>query len=308
MADEAVPSPRESGEDRFIAALRAIATDPGARSLADDAAELTLPGATLILTHDMMVEGVHWLAAQDPADVAWKLVAVNLSDLAAKGARPAAILLGYTLGADEWDLRFAAGLAEAVSHFGVPLLGGDTVAAPAGSARAIGLTAIGTASVAPSPSRKEAMAGQSLWLTGPVGAALAGFEALQRGEPDGALAYRRPMPLLAEGLALAPMVGAMMDVSDGLLIDASRMADASGCTIDIDTASVPVVPELAGRRIEAMTWGDDYQLLFTLPAGQTPPVAARCIGTILPRRDGALWLDGAPVPANLPLGYRHGIA
>lgn len=296
----------KGGEDSFIAALRAIATSPGARGLADDAAELTLGGTTLVLTHDMMVEGVHWLPGQDLADVAWKLVAVNLSDLAAKGARPLALLLGYTLGDAADDARFAAGLDEAVRAFAVPLLGGDTVSAPAGSARGIGLTAIGEATRVPSPARGNAVPGQALWVTGPLGAALAGFEALQAGDGGPAsLPYRRPVPQLAAGQALAPHVGAIMDVSDGLLLDALRMAEASGTTIAIDSASVPVHPALAHRAAEAMTWGDDYQLLFTLPADMPAPVAAHRIGRVLARGETPLLIDGSPPPSHLRLGYRH---
>lgn len=313
--------PRHSAEDAMIAALRRIATHPGARGLADDAAEMPVAAGNLVLTHDMMVEGVHWLAGengtgQDWADVAWKLVAVNLSDLAAKGARPLGMLLGYTLGSPAQDARFAAGLAEAVAAFGVPLLGGDTVAAPAGSDRSVGLTAIGMASRTPAPARADAVPGEALWLTGPVGAALAGFEALVAGDHgEASLAYRRPVPLLAEGLALAGKVGAMMDVSDGLLLDAARMAEASGTTIAIDRAAVPIAPALANRPAEAetwqamtwqaMTWGDDYQLLFTLPAGAEPPVRAHRIGEVRERGDHPLLIDDAPPPPGLKLGYRH---
>ena len=100
-----------SGEASFIAALRSVATHPAARQLADDCAVLDFGSDTLVLTHDMMVEGVHWLPGQDPADIACKLVAVNLSDLAAKGAEPLGVLLGYSLGPD--DLRFIEGLRQA---------------------------------------------------------------------------------------------------------------------------------------------------------------------------------------------------
>ena len=86
------------GEAAFIAAMRSLASDPAARGLADDCAVLEFGGEALVLTHDMMVEGVHTLPGQDPADVAWKLVAVNLSDLAACGARPLGVLLGHMLG------------------------------------------------------------------------------------------------------------------------------------------------------------------------------------------------------------------
>lgn len=295
-------------EADFIAALRAIAADPGARGLYDDAALLELPGATLVLTHDMMIEGVHWLPQQDPADVAWKLVAVNLSDLAAKGAEPLALLMGYTLGDAAWNARFVTGLGEAMTEFGVPLLGGDTVATRGpGDARAIGLTAIGRPVVAPPPSRCDAQPGERLFLTGPVGAALAGFEAFRAESADAALTapYRRPCPLLREGRLLAPGVGAMMDVSDGLLLDARRMAEASGVTFAIDADAVPVVPALAGRRAEAMRWGDDYQLLFTFPPDEAPPVPAQEIGAVHPSGDDPLLLDGIPPDAALQLGYSH---
>ena len=254
-----------------------------------------------MLTHDTMVEGVHWLPSQDMADVAFKLVAVNLSDLAAKGAEPLGVLLGYMLGED--DARFVGGLAEALDAFRVPLLGGDTVSG--GPACAFGLTAIGRATHRPVPSRGGARPGHGLWLSGPVGAAMLGFEALRDGTEADSGAYRRPRPLLAEGQALAPLVSAIMDVSDGLLLDTARIAQASGMTIDIDVALVPIaVPE--ERRAEALRWGDDYQLLFTLPAGSKPPVPAHRIGTVLPRGVAPLLLDGAPPAPDDRLGYSHG--
>lgn len=292
-----------STEAELIAALRALAPHPAARALADDAAVLELGGETLVLTHDMMVEGVHWLPGQDPADVAWKLVAVNLSDLAAKGAEPLGVLLGYTLGPD--DARFLAGLREVLAEYAVPLLGGDTVSAPAGSARAIGLTAIGRATCRPVPSRSGARPGDAVWLTGPVGGAMAGFEALRDGRSGvDTAAYRRPRPLLARGRALAPLASAMMDVSDGLLLDATRMAEASGVTITLDGVAVPLAPGVPeARRRDAIAWGDDYQLLFTSASGTQPAEVVR-IGTVLPRSAHPLLLDGAAPEGTL--GYQHG--
>ena len=112
-------------ESDFIAALRTLAPDPAARGLLDDAAVLEIGGAKLVLTHDMIVEGVHFLPDDPPGDIAWKLVAVNLSDLAAKGAKPLGVLLGYTLaGDDAWNEAFVAGLRQTLSAFGVALLGG----------------------------------------------------------------------------------------------------------------------------------------------------------------------------------------
>ena len=107
----------------FIAQLRRIATHPAARGLLDDAAVLEVGGTKLVLTHDMLVEGVHFLPDDPPETVAWKLVAVNLSDLAAKGATPIVALTAHTLIGDaEWDRAFVEGLAKALAHFGVALI------------------------------------------------------------------------------------------------------------------------------------------------------------------------------------------
>lgn len=288
-----------TAELALIAALRRLATHPAARELDDDCAVIEFGGEALVLTHDMMAEGVHFLPGQDPADVAWKLVATNLSDLAAKGAEPVGVLLGYALGPD--DARFLEGLGEVLAHYGAPLLGGDTIRAD--GPRSLGLTAIGRATHRPVPSRGGAKAGDALYLTGPVGAAMLGFEALRDGSGD-SLAYRRPKALLAEGQALAPHVSAMMDVSDGLLLDAARIARASGATLAIDRAEVPVAaPE--ERRDEALRWGDDYQLLFTAPAAARLPIDAHRIGEVLPGSAIPLLLDGLPLTEADGLGYEH---
>ncbi len=265
---------------------------------------LEVGGETLILTHDMLVEGVHFLPGQDPADVAWKLVATNMSDLAAKGAEPVGVLLGYMLGHD--DARFLVGLEEALRAYNVPLLGGDTVGGPSIGVRgpqALGLTAIGRATHRPVPSRSGAQAGDTLWITGPVGAAMIGLEALQARSGD-SLAYRRPTAMLSEGRALAPHVTAMMDVSDGLLLDALRMGEASRVTLAIDSKAVPIAAPEA-RRAEALRWGDDYQLLFTLPPGYAPPVPATRIGEAIPAQETALLLDGSPLSPDDSPGFEH---
>ena len=253
----------------------------------------------------MMVAGVHFLPQQDPADVAWRLVATNMSDLAAKGAEPVGVLLGYMLQGD--SRRFLEGLHEALDHYGAPLLGGDTVSGDTGAGagtQSLGLTAIGRATHTPVPSRDRAQAGDTLWITGPVGGAMAGLEAMRAGHGD-SLAYRRPAALLREGRALAPHVTAMMDVSDGLLLDASRLARASGVTIAIDSLAVPLACP-ASRRADALRWGDDYQLLFTLPANRESPVPAHRIGTVLDRAETSIILDGEVLSENAYLGYEHG--
>ena len=199
-----------TSESTFISLMRAMASDPAARGLLDDTAVISLGSENLILTHDMMAEGVHWLSNADPADVAWKLVASNLSDLAAKGARPLGVLLGFMLGDDAWDRAFASGLHSALTHFDVALLGGDTVA-NRGDKRALGLTAIGAATCTPVPARDGARAGDLLYVTGTLGDALAGFELIEAGFDEvGPLAnaYNRPEPRLAEGRILAPLVHA----------------------------------------------------------------------------------------------------
>lgn len=283
-------------EPDFIAALRSLPLHPGARGLMDDCAVLDLGSETLVVTHDMMVEGTHFRADADLADVAWKLVAANLSDLAAKGAAPVGVLLGHMLGRDD-DL-FISGLRDILKIFGTPLLGGDTVAGE--GARAFGLTAIGRASHVPVPSRSGARAGDSVFVTGPVGRAMLGFE----GAPEHRAAFDRPVPRLAEGRAFAPLVSAMMDVSDGLLLDAFRMAEASGVTITLNRNDIPVADP--ARADACMRWGDDYELLFTAPAAAPLPIAAHRIGTVAPRAAAPLIVDGSDFADPAGLGYRHG--
>ncbi|HET8612799.1 MAG TPA: thiamine-phosphate kinase [Sphingomonas sp.] len=348
-------------EAEFLAALRTLPLHPGAQDLRDDTAQL----GELVITTDTIVEGVHYLASDPAEDVAWKLVAVNLSDLAAKGATPEGVLLNYPLrpppaeaGAPlrdapnkgqsptsiafptgprpspgkerRWDEHFLAGLGEALRAFACPLVGGDTVSLPSGAPRVIALTAIGRAVTA--PLRSGAQVGDALYVTGTIGDAGAGLR-IARGEDGPAellAAYRRPQPRLAEGRALAPLVHAMMDVSDGLLLDAARMAAASKLGVTIDIATVPLSPSycaFAGddraARLTAATAGDDYELLFAAPADLALPVAATWVGTFTelptrhPRESGdpspdrgssPLTLTDHSTPLPLPdrLGFAHG--
>lgn len=292
---------RVPDEFAFLSALRAIATHPAAAGLADDTAILDLAAGRLILTSDTMVESVHY-RPHDPADsIGWKLAAVNLSDLAAKGATPIGCLLNYALSGDAgWDRAFLDGLNAALTRFAMPLLGGDTVAMPKGAPRSLTLTAIGTAP-ARVPLRTGVRPGDTLWVTGTVGGAGFGPD----GEPRNLARYLRPTPRLAEGQAIAPLATAMMDVSDGLLIDASRLAGASDVAIAIDLDAVPVaIPGL--DPLEAAVAGDDYELLFSLPAGIVPPVAAARIGAASPGAGLTLTANGAAIPLPGRLGYRHG--
>ena len=312
-----------SGEFDFIASLRALATSEAARELLDDAAVLAVESGRLVITHDMIAEGVHYRPDDPPGDVAWKLLAANLSDLAGKGARPIGVLLGYSLGGGDWDAAFVAGLGTALRAFDLPLLGGDTIALPEGAPRALGLTAIGTAD-GQVPARSGARAGDALWVSGTIGDAGAGLSLLKQGrsEPAGLIErYRNPRPRLEAGQRLAPLVSAMMDVSDGLLIDAKRMAQASQCLVEIALDAVPLSEErlaFAGEdraaRLDASAAGDDYELLFAAPTSEARDILAigdeiglpfTRIGAFAAGEGLALTDRGEAITMTGPLGFEH---
>ena len=199
-------------------------------------------------------------------------------------------------------------------HYNVALLGGDTVA-NRGDTRALGLTALGMATHRPVPARAGAQRGDILYVTGTLGDALAGFELMDAGFDEiGPLAdaFNRPQARLSDGQALAPFVTAMMDVSDGLLLDTERLAAASQFGVEIDLACVPLSPlyiscrtDSLESRLQAASWGDDYQLLFTARPDVMPPVQATAIGCVL--SGGGLTLKDGATPVKLPpmLGYQH---
>ncbi len=304
-------------EAEFITALRSLPLHEGARALEDDCAVIEVGSETLVVTHDAMTAGTHWLPSQDLADVAWKLVAANLSDLAAKGARPEGVLLGHQCG--EADERFLEGLDAALRAFRVPLLGGDTIAGD--GPRTISMTAIGRATHTPVPSRSGAQSGDGVFVAGTIGDAYAGFRLLrdadQTADRDSAQKYlrdkfTRPSPLLAEGERLAEIVTAMMDVSDGLLLDASRLAQASKVTLSLESEAVPFSPQFRewssdkAVRDHALRWGDDYALLFTAPPGEGVAAQFTRIGEVIERTHGPLVLDGAVPAPDERLGFIHG--
>lgn len=308
-------------ERDFIAQrLAPLATSAAARGLADDAAVWTPPlGRDLVFTHDVLACGVHYVPGDPPSDIAWKLLAVNLSDLAAMGAAPCGVLLGLGLSAaedDDWRAAFSAGLGRALVHFGVALWGGDTVTGLA--AAVLGLTAVGSVEPETALSRSGAKVGDDLWVSGSIGDAGLGLAiALGHAPHDAALLkrFRRPEPRLALGRALIGTASAAMDVSDGLLIDADRLAQASGVALAIDLGAVPVSDAAAARcptlaeRIALTTAGDDYELLFTAPpgvdvaalSGRTPVTR---IGAVTAGRGVRLVNQGVDVtPARL--GWEH---
>jgi thiamine-monophosphate kinase len=306
-------------ESEILERLRRIATAPEARGLLDDVAVL----GELVVTHDSIAEGVHFLPHDPPASVGWKLVAVNLSDLAAKGAKPAGALLSLTIsGPGHWEDAFLDGVEAACESYGLPLLGGDTIALPRHSARVLGLTAFGRAD-GHVPDRAGGRPGDALWLVGTVGDAAAGLDQLyddRKGAGPLVDVYRRPVPQLGAGQALAPLAHAMMDVSDGLLLDARRMADASGCTIAIELDRLPLSSAFVAERGEglaarlfAATGGDDYALLAAFPPDLDPatlylPRATRIsrIGSLAGAKASLrLTFGGEPVQLPEKLGFEH---
>jgi thiamine-monophosphate kinase len=266
---------------------------------------------------------VHFLPSDPPASVGWKLVAVNLSDLAAKGATPAGALLSLTMsGEGRWENQFLTGVEHACESYRLPLIGGDTIALPDGAPRVFGLTAIGRAG-AKVPNRSGGQAGDVLWLVGTIGDAAAGLAQLRDDRnATGPLVdiYRRPIPQLGAGQVLAPQAHAMMDVSDGLLLDARRMAEASGCGVAIELDTLPLSSAFVAERgsglqprLFAATGGDDYALLAALPPDLAPatfplPEGTRItrIGTLIagePRI--SLTSGGEPVELPERLGFEH---
>lgn len=319
-----------TSEAGFIAALRAIATAPAARGLMDDAAVLEVGGVQLVLTMDAIVEGVHFLPDDPPDSIAWKLVATNVSDLAAKGARPRGCLLTYPLAADHgWNAGFLRGLEEACTAFAIPLLGGDTVGQPSGSVRSFSLVAIGEGAPGIAvPSRSGARAGDLIWVTGPIGDAGLGLRLLknevratQQNHDALVNRYRKPVPQPIVGQALAADVTAMMDVSDGLLIDVSRLAAASEVAAIIELDRVPLSRgfiETCGdgldERCRAASAGDDYCLLLTgAPEAEALIQAAARhaggsiyrVGRIMNGRGLGLLHGGETVPLPQRLGFEH---
>ena len=306
-------------ERDVIERLRRIATAPEARGLLDDVAVLE----GFVVTHDSIAEGVHFLPADPPSSVGWKLVAVNLSDLAAKGAAPAGALLSLSLAGDSgWENEFLTGVEHACESYGLPLIGGDTIALPSGAPRVLGLTAIGRAGPHV-PDRAGGTAGDALWLVGTVGDGAAGLAQLQAdSRATGPLVdiYRRPVPQLEAGRVMAPHAHAMMDISDGLLLDAQRMAEACGCALSIELERLPLSSAFGAERgsdldarLFAAAGGDDYALLAALPDELDAATLSLPQGTRISRigqitaGEAALSLSWNGEPVELPerLGFEH---
>lgn len=255
---------------------------PGALGLKDDCALLTpAEGHDLVLTTDAIAEGVHFFADDAADDIAWKALAVNISDLAAKGAKPVCYLLSVAFPdapPREWLVSFAKGLRAAHDRFGIQLAGGDTDRRP--GPMAFTITAIGDVPRGEMVPRAGAKAGDLLYVTGVLGSGAVGLCLRRRDAFGASLAldeaarsrllhrYLRPEPRLEMSAALRLHARAAMDISDGLIKDLGRLAEAAGLAGRIDGPRVPLDPALGAlasdrpRLLElALTGGDDYEIL-----------------------------------------------
>ncbi|MEO1092097.1 MAG: thiamine-phosphate kinase [Pseudomonadota bacterium] len=283
------------GEFDLIAELLApLATDPAALGLTDDAAVVSAGEGDQIIAKDALVEGVHFLPDDPPATVAKKALRVNLSDLAAMGARPEGYLLALvrppTL-SDAWLEAFVQGLAEDQAAFALPLLGGDTVRTP--GPLVLSVTILGRAVAGTALLRSGARPGDELWVSGTLGDAALGLQVLQGGWRPADAAdtarlidrYRVPRPRLGLGDALRGVASACQDVSDGLVQDVGHIARASGVGVTLEAAAVPLDLAASGAPTAltaALTGGDDYELVFTAAPAARAAVATASRSAAVP--------------------------
>jgi thiamine-monophosphate kinase len=318
---------------RYFAPL--AAGFPGADGLKDDAAVIAPPpGADLVVTTDALIAGVHFFPDDAPADIAWKALAVNVSDLAAKGATPLAYSLALAMPGPPSPAflgGFASGLGAAQQRFAIALSGGDTCAAPV---LMIAITAFGIVPQGRIVRRGGAQPGDLLYVTGAIGDAALGLK-LRRGDADAAgwplsaaerdaliARYLRPEPRTLLAAALLAHASAAMDVSDGLAIDCQRLCAASGVAACIEAGAVPLSAAAASlaARPEALrlmlTGGDDYEILAAIPPGRAAAfeadsraagVAASRIGRVATAGGPGLTIlgaDGTPLDMGSP-GFDH---
>jgi len=300
--------------------------DDVALGIGDDAALVNVPANhQLVMSLDTLVAGVHFPIDTSAEDIGYKLLAVNLSDMAAMGADPSWLLLGLTLPkADEtWLHGFCTGLAELAAQHQVSLIGGDTTHGPLTiSAQLNGLVPQGRAL-----KRSGAQVGDLIFVTGQLGDAGLGLKLLlgddglglsqaQQNYFTGRL--NRPTPRVAAGLALRDLASAAIDISDGLLADLGHVVTASEVSAAIHLEQLPVAEE--AKALEARWWrlpltaGDDYELCFTTPESMRNEVEKRmaelnlpccCIGCIEAGQGIKVFNQGEPVDCSELKGYLH---
>ena len=302
-----------------------------ALGLLDDAGVLTPPqGSDLVVTTDALVAGQHFLPDTAPEDLAHKALGVNLSDLAAMGAVPAAYTLALAIPkpvSPDWLRAFAAGLGAMQASHGLFLLGGDTVSTA--GPLTLSVTALGWVPAGAALRRSGAAAGDDLYVSGTIGDAALGLLVARDGRKLAGEAgdaflrgrYDRPQPRTALGPRLTGIASACVDVSDGLAADVGHIAETSGLAADIRIQDLPL-SDAARAALEAepgllqalVTGGDDYELAFTAAPGAAEAVMAMAIEAGVPvRRVGAMTAGaGTRVlgPGGDPLdlataGFRH---
>lgn len=267
----------------------------GSLNLTDDAALLNIPsGMQLAVTQDALVEGVHFHGGESPSFIARKGLRVNLSDLAAMGAGAhcyfLSLILPESCAKEEWLADFARGLAADQEEFGIALAGGDTTRTP--GPLSISITALGLVPAGEALTRAGARAGDAIFVSGPLGeAAMSGYTLL-------------PAPRMALALSLRGLATACMDISDGLAQDLGHLCAASGVGAEV---RADAVPRLRADVETALTGGDDYELLFTVPAARISDVPEGCtrIGVVTQKHKIRI-LDAGGV--EIPLarrGYMH---
>ncbi|WP_133478831.1 thiamine-phosphate kinase [Cognatilysobacter segetis] len=269
---------------------RIIARDDVVLGIGDDAALLAVPpGMQLVVAMDTLNAGVHFPLDTRPADIGWKALAVNLSDLAAMGATPAWCTLSLSLPAADadWLDAFLDGFGALASLHGVALVGGDTTRGPL----SISVTAHGFVATGAALRRDGARIGHDVWISGTPGDAAAALALLRHAPAPPAFAadaaarealrarLDRPQPRVGLGRALGGIAHAAIDISDGLLADLGHVARASGVHIDVDLDALPASPHLANvARDWRLRWqatgGDDYELAITAPAAARAAIGA----------------------------------
>lgn len=258
------------------------------------------PGMELAITTDMLVEGTHFLPDTDPGQLGWKTLAVNLSDLAAMGAKPKWVLLAGALpNADEdWIGKFAEGFFACARRYGADVIGGDTTRGP----RNLCVTAIGELPAGSALRRDGAKLDDDIWVSGQPGLAALGLAHLQGTStlPEAlakrcVMALQRPLPRVELGLRLRGIATSAIDVSDGLLADLGHILERSGLAAELCEGQFPLippgsVPKLA--REAQLGGGDDYELCFT-----TPIAARQQVVMLAAELDLPLWRIGYTVAA-----------
>jgi thiamine-monophosphate kinase len=282
---------RELGEFGLIKRIagRVICKDGVSVGIGDDAAAVSpTSGCLTLVTSDMLVEGVHFdLSLCDASTLGRKSLAVNLSDIAAMGARPRHFLLSLAVPPAltvEYLDRFIAGMLEWAAEFDVALIGGDTCSSRDGLV--ISVTAMGEQQPEKVVRRGGAAPGDLIWVTGTLGDAALGLELLRRGERKGEAVARHldPTPRVREGLALAEagLPTAMIDVSDGLLADLGHILEQSGVGARLKLTQLPLSPSFQRSApviipdpfVFPLAGGEDYELLFTTPTSREAAVKA----------------------------------